>query len=670
MPRYECRTAQKGFAAGKAFVIRPDRTGEYRPGDPAEEAARLETAAAEMKRRLTAGKKDADPAGAAVIDAEILILDDENFLGSARRAIREERLGAPDAVKQAAEKLCEKLMESGQDYIRQRCEDVRGFAAGLTALIAGGLEVPSEPCILAGSELSPGQITMIGPEMIRGILTEIGSPTSHVSVLAGNYGIPYLYGLENLTEKVRQQDYLILDPDGDGVWVNPPAEKTREAEARQEEIREAREKQQKQATGKVTRTRICANISRAEEADGLPEKGADGIGLFRSELLFLNGAEAPSEEEQFGAYRYAAEAMAGRETVIRTMDIGSDKHAAWLKIPEEINPALGLRGLRVSLEYRELFRSQLRAMLRAAAYGNVRIMIPMVASEWELDEVLKEIQTASEELERRGEKVRIPETGVMIETPAAVMIAPALAEKARFFSIGTNDLTQYTLAVDREARGMERYSNPMHEAVLRMIALATEAAHAKHIPVAVCGELAGNPEGAERLIRIGVDELSVSPAKLAAVRNRAAEIEDSMAQETGKDRNEGIRSPAEGELVPMAEIPDPVFSGGVMGECVGVIPANGKIYAPVSGTVTTVAATGHAVSLRGNGEEILVHAGLDTVRLKGEGFRVHVSEGEHVKQGQLIMEMDPELIRARGYNPMIIVVRMSQGDDSGEKRNN
>ena len=670
MPRYECRTAQKGFAAGKAFVIRPDRTGEYRPGDPAEETARLETAAAEMKRRLTAGKKDADPAGAAVIDAEILILDDENFLGSARRAIREERLGAPDAVKQAAEKLCEKLMESGQDYIRQRCEDVRGFAAGLTALITGGLEVPAEPCILAGSELSPGQITMIGPEMIRGILTEIGSPTSHVSVLAGNYGIPYLYGLENLTEKVRQQDYLILDPDGDGVWVNPPAEKIREAEARQEEIREAREKQQKQATGKVTRTRICANISRAEEADGLPEKGADGIGLFRSELLFLNGAEAPSEEEQFGAYRHAAEAMAGRETVIRTMDIGSDKHAAWLKIPEEINPALGLRGLRVSLEYRELFRSQLRAMLRAAAYGNVRIMIPMVASEWELDEVLKEIQTASEELERRGEKFRIPETGVMIETPAAVMIAPALAEKARFFSIGTNDLTQYTLAVDREARGMERYSNPMHEAVLRMIALATEAAHAKHIPVAVCGELAGNPEGAEQLIRIGVDELSVSPAKLAAVRNRAAEIGDSMVQEAGKDRDEGIRSPAEGELVPMAEIPDPVFSGGVMGECVGVIPANGKIYAPVSGTVTTVAATGHAVSLRGNGEEILVHAGLDTVRLKGEGFRVHVSEGEHVKQGQLIMEMDPELIRARGYNPMIIVVRMSQGDDSGEKRNN
>ena len=658
MPRYECRTAQKGFAAGKAFVIRPERTGEYRPGDPAEETARLETAAAELKRRLAAGKEHADPAGAAVIDAEILMLDDEGFLGSARRGIREEGLGAPEAVKQAAEQLCGKLTESGQDYIRRRCEDIRGLAAGLTALIAGGPETPGEPCILSGSELSPGQITMIGPEMILGILTETGSPTSHVSVLAGNYGIPCLYGLENLQEKVRSQDYLILDPEGEGVWVNPPAEKIREAEARQAEIREARENQQKQAAGKATRTKICANISRAEEADGLPERGADGIGLFRSELLFLNGAEAPAEEEQFEAYRHAAEAMDGRETVIRTMDIGSDKHAAWLEMPEEINPALGLRGLRVSLENRELFRTQLRALLRAAVYGNVRIMIPMVASEWELDEVLKEIQTAAEELDRRGERYRIPETGVMIETPAAVMIAPALAEKARFFSIGTNDLTQYTLAVDREARGMERYSDPMHEAVLRMIVLATEAAHAKGIPVAVCGELAGNPKGEEQLIRLGVDELSVSPAKLAAVRERAAEIEDSMAREARKEREEGIRSPAEGELVPMAEIPDPVFSGGVMGECVGVIPANGRICAPVSGTVATVAATGHAVSLRGNGEEILVHAGLDTVRLNGEGFRVCVSEGESVKQGQLIMEMDTELVRARGFNPMIIVVRI------------
>ena len=658
MPRYECRTAQKGFAAGKAFVIRPERTGEYRQGDPAEEAARLESAAAEMKQKLEEGKEHADPAGAAVIDAEILILDGEDFLGPARRSIREEGLGAPEAVKRAAEELCGMLTESGQDYIRQRCEDVRGLAAGLTALITGGAEAPAEPCILAGSELSPGQITMIGPDMIRGILTETGSPTSHVSVLAGNYGIPCLYGLENLPEKVRQGDYLIFDPEGEGVWVNPPAEKIREAEARQEQIREAREEQRKRAAGKTTRTRICANISRAEEADGLPEKGADGIGLFRSELLFLNGTEAPDEEEQFEAYRHAAEAMAGRETVIRTMDIGSDKHAAWLKMPEEINPALGLRGLRVSLEHRDLFRTQLRALLRAAAYGNIRIMIPMVASVWELDEVLKETQTAAEELERRGEKYRVPETGVMIETPAAVMIAPALAEKARFFSIGTNDLTQYTLAVDREARGMERYSDPMHEAVLRMIALATEAAHAKQIPVAVCGEMAGDPRGTEQLIRLGVDELSVSPAKLAAVRERAAETEERIARETRKDRSEGIRSPAEGELVPMAEIPDPVFSGGVMGECAGVIPANGKIYAPVSGTVATVAAAKHAVSLRGNGEEILVHAGLDTVRLNGEGFRVHVSEGEHVQQGQLIMEMDPDLIRARGFNPMIIVVRI------------
>lgn len=660
MSRYDCRTAQPGFAAGKIFLLRPDRTEEYRPGSPREECARLEAAAAQLNRRLAEERKNADPARAAVMDAEILILNDEEFLGSVRRSIPEDGLSAPEAVQRAADRVCDTLRNSGQDYIRERCEDVRGLASALTALLQGGMDLPGEPCILAGSELSPGQMTMIGTEKILGILTETGSPASHVSVLAGNMGIPCLYGLENLPEKVQDGDYVILDPEGEGVWVNPPPEKRREAESRQAEIRQAREKRRIEAAGKVTRTRICANISRAEEAEGLAEAGADGIGLFRSELLFLNETEAPSEERQFAAYRQAAEAMRGRETVIRTMDIGSDKHAAWLEMPREINPALGLRGLRVSLEHRDLFRTQLRALLRAAVYGNIRIMVPMVASEWELDEVLKEIGIAAEELKQRGEPCRIPETGVMIETPAAVMIAPALAEKARFFSIGTNDLTQYTLAVDREARGLDHYFDPQHEAVMRMIALTVEAAHEKGIPAAVCGELAGNPAAAEQLIALGVDELSVSPAKLADVRERAAEAEAKLESEKRSGEKppvQGIRSPAAGELIPMAEIPDPVFSGGLMGECVGVIPDEGKIYAPVSGTVAAVAAARHALSLRGSGEEILIHVGLDTVRLNGEGFRVLVREGDRVEQGQLILEADLDLIRARGFNPMIVVAR-------------
>ena len=659
MTRYECKTAQKGFGAGKALVIVSNRTEPYRAGDPAEEEARLEKAAAEMNRRLEAERQTGGPEQAAVIDAEIMILNGEEFLGAARKGVKEERLPAPEALKRAAEEVCAAFSGSGQEYIRQRCEDVRGLAKGLAAMLAGGMpETPAEPCVLVGSELSPGEITMIGTGYIRGILTETGSPTSHVAVLAGNLGIPYLYGPTGLAEKIHDGDYLILDAEDGSVCVNPDAETVREAEARQQAAEEAREKQRARAAGKKTRTRICANIGRPEEADGLTESGADGIGLFRSEFLFLNRAEAPEEEEQFRAYRHAAEAMAGRETVIRTMDIGSDKRAAWMEMPKEINPALGMRGIRVSLLHRELFRTQLKALLRAAAYGNIRIMLPMIASVWEVEEAEKEIRAAAEELESRKEAYRIPEVGVMIETPAAVMIAPELAEKAKFFSIGTNDLTQYTLAVDREARGMEAYADPAHEAVMRMIVQAVDAAHRKGISAAVCGELAGNPEGAERLIRLGVDELSVSPAKLAEVRNLAAEIEEKQAG----TKKEGIRSPAAGELIPMAEIPDPVFAGGMMGECAGVMPESGEIHAPVSGTVTTVAQTRHAVSLRReNGEEILIHAGLDTVKLNGEGFTVLVREGEAVRQGQVIMRADVDLIRARGYNPMVIVARVPAG---------
>lgn len=666
MTRYECRTAQKGFAAGKAFAVRPEADRIYRPGDPETETARLENAAAEMNRRLAAGKEKADPARAELIDAEMMLLNGEEMLGEARRGIRESNLDATEAVRRAAEKLCAMLQESGSDYIGERCRDVLGLAEGMNAVLTGSaFATLREPCILIGSELSAGEITMIPPEFIRGILTETGSPTSHVSVLAGNLGVPYMYALENLQEKVKAGDYLILDTEKGSVCVNPPDEEVRVAEAQQEKAREAQEARRRQAAGKKTRIKICANISRAEEADGLADAGADGIGLFRTELLFLNSAAAPEEEEQFEAYRYAAEAMEGRETVIRTMDIGSDKKAAWFEMQEEINPALGLRGIRVSLARRDLFRTQLRALLRAAEYGNIRIMLPMIASVWELEEAEKEIRIAAEELDQRGEKYRIPDLGVMIETPAAVMMAPELAEKARFFSVGTNDLTQYTLAVDREAQGMELYADPLHEAVMRMISRATEAAHEKGIPVAVCGELGGNPQAMERLIRIGVDELSVSGAKLTRVRERAAEIEEKLGQEPKAQKTEGIRSPAEGELIPMEEIPDPVFSGGMMGACVGVIPANGTICAPISGTVTTVAAAGHAVSIRGNGEEILVHAGLDTVKMNGEGFRVHVREGDEVKQGQLILEADIDLIRARGLNPMIIVARIGTNGRSG-----
>ena len=659
MNRYACSVAQEGFAAGEAFVLFRPGAANVQPDDPASEAARLERAIAELSGRLSRGRADQTPEEAAIADAEIQILQGADFAAYARSLILEEGLSASQAVSRTAEKLSAMLASSGNEYIRARGEDVRGLSASLSLLLEktdGGF--PDMPCILVADELSPAQLlSMPEPELIRGILTCTGSRTSHVSVLAGNSGIPYLYGLEMPAEKVRSGDYLILDTEQGCVLVNPPEEERRKAEEKQLSMEKLRNIRKTPGTGPATRTRIFANISGTEKTEDLLAAAPDGIGLFRSEFLFMDRDAPPSEEEQYQAYRRIAEAMQEREVTIRTMDIGSDKKADWLKLPQEANPALGLRGLRVQLEHRDLFRVQLRALLRAAACGHIRIMVPMIASLWEVEEVQAEIGSAAAELEHASVPFRIPELGVMIETPAAVMIAPELAGRVRFFSIGTNDLTQYTLAVDREAQHLERYADPQHEAVFRMIRLAVDAAHEQKIPVAVCGELAGRPGALERLIRLGVDELSVSVAKISAVRQLAAQAEREI--HSGSEEKHGIYAPAEGELVPMADIPDPVFSGGTMGECVGILSEDGKIYAPFTGTVSTVARTGHAISFSGSGEEVLVHVGIDTVQLKGEGFHVLVREGDSVQRGQLVMEADCPLIRARGLNPMVIVVRLN-----------
>jgi len=532
MMTYACRTAQDGYAAGKAFLVGTSGKEPYRPGDAATEVKRLDEAVSELERKMLAQKEQAAAEETALLDAQILILKEDDFLGAIRSMIPEKQTGAPDAIRHIVEKLCEQLQNSDSEYIRERCDDLRGLGNGLITLIEGTrYDPPAGGVILVGTELSPSDITLIGKEHILGILTEKGSATSHVSVLAGSLDVPYLYGLEKITDKVRKKDALILDGTKGEVIVNPTEEMLKEAGIRQEELRRAKAEAEDAGAAGTTKTVICANIASAEEADGPALKAADGIGLFRSEFLYLNRKEAPSEEEQFAAYRHVVEAMNGRETVIRTMDIGSDKQADWMELPGEPNPAMGLRGIRVSLKYREHFRTQLRALLRAAVYGKLRILIPMVASVWEVEETRKEIREAAEELKLRNEKYEIPELGVMIETPAAVMIASELAERADFFSIGTNDLTQYALAVDRESNGPDAHFDPEHEAVLRMIAQTTQAAHEKNIPVAICGEMAGNTHVLERLLRIGVDELSVSPAKLGSLRLAVAETEAKTEKE-------------------------------------------------------------------------------------------------------------------------------------------
>ena len=438
---------------------------EYHQGDESEENSRLDLAVGVLEKkldqRMSGGKED-------MIKAQIMILNEDDYTGYAHVLIKEKGMSAVDALKAAERSLCSKLESSGNEYIKERCADIRGMTQNLIDIMTGNdIKYPETPCILVAEELSPSDISMMDPEMILGVITENGSPTSHVSVLAGNLGVPYIYGISGILGNVKHDDLVILDSDN-GIVVDPPREKADEALARQAELLKKKKELKDTADVLRTRTKIYANIGGLSELEALTASGADGVGLVRSEFLFTGRKDAPSEDEQFEAYKSIVSAMSGREVVIRTMDIGSDKQAEWLPLPQEANPALGLRGLRVSLEHRELFQTQLKAIMRAAVYGNLKIMIPMVTSEWEIDAVVEEMKVSALELESREIPCRIPELGVMIETPAAVMIAPQLALKVSFFSIGTNDLAQYTLALDRESRGLDRYYDPMHEAVFKI----------------------------------------------------------------------------------------------------------------------------------------------------------------------------------------------------------
>ncbi len=551
MKEYVLKAAQTGFAAGTVFDLdapgvdagaaglrtadrrMADEKGESAldysaAGSPEEELRRFDKAVLALKQELTAAAREADEKSAAIFEAERILLEDEEYAGAIRRRICEEGQEAARAARQTGQDVARAFAASESSYIRGRCDDVNGITQRLVGILRGDerrtLAVPS---ILVAEELSPAQLSGFDPALLLEILTVRGTPSSHVSVIAGNLGIPYVYGSSEAAKAARACSRLIID--GERLILDPEEEMYQQALQQMEESR----KQEEDAAADISerRTRVFANIAGPEDIEELLASGAEGVGLMRSEFLFLGRETAPSEEEQFEAYRRVAEAMGEKETVIRTMDLGSDKRPAWLPLPDEKNPALGWRGLRISLKERELFKTQLRALLRAAAYGNVKVMVPMVTSVREIEAVEACMSECAKELTRAGIPFRLPPLGAMVETPAAALLAEELSGKVDFFSVGTNDLTQYTLALDREAEGLEEYDDPSHEAVLRLIRMTARAAAENHIPISVCGELAGREEVVKSLIQAGVNKLSVSVPKVRAVMRRAAEAEKALEME-------------------------------------------------------------------------------------------------------------------------------------------
>ena len=563
MKEYVLKTAQNGFAAGEVFDVDAigaglvENSADARPAgkevdvadalaagrediksyctaveNNAEELRRFDKAVQALIRELNTAAEKADENNAAIFEAEQMLLEDDRYAGAVRKLISEGGQEASFAVRKIGQSLVEEFELSESSYIRGRSDDVKGITHRLLGLLRGDenrtLTVPS---IIVAEELSPLQLSGLDAAFILGIITVKGTPSSHVSVIAGNLGIPYVYGSSEAIEAARTCRRLIID--GEKVITDPEEEMYRQALQRMEESRNRAEDSGLNDFDR--RTKVFANIAGPKDIETLLASGAEGVGLFRSEFLFLERDSAPSEEEQFEAYRSVVEAMGEKETVIRTMDLGSDKKPSWMPFPDEKNPALGLRGIRISLKEHELFKTQLRALLRAAEYGNLKVMVPMVTSVREIEAIKACMKECAEELTKEEVSFRIPPLGAMVETPAAALIAEQLAQKVDFFSIGTNDLTQYTLALDREAEGLDDFYDPCHEAVLSLIRMTARAGVKNNIPTSVCGELAGNPAAIIRLIEAGVNKLSVSVPKVKATMRLAVEAEETLKKELEND---------------------------------------------------------------------------------------------------------------------------------------
>lgn len=533
-----------GIAEGRIYVMRRKQyqIPQKRTVNPGEEYERFETArklaTARLEDLYERAVSQAGVEGAQIFAAYQMMLEDEEYLEYVRERLNGQN--AEQAVEQAGKFFADMFRQMEDPYMQARVADVQDVTGQLLSCLtdAGerqGLSDVSEirwkePVILAAEDLSPSETVRLDQNRILAFLTAGGSANSHTAILARTMGIPAVAGLGQALLDVEDGTEAVVDGTAGSVYLSPDREMRERFREKKEKDQAGRARLERQkGLPSVTRDgrkiMICANIGSGEEAKLAMEQDAEGIGLFRTEFVYLESRDYPDEETQFQAYKQAVEHMQGRRVIFRTLDIGADKQADYFRLPAEENPAMGMRAIRLCLIRPELFRTQLRALYRASAFGSVGIMFPMIASEWELEEAVGYCEAVQKELKEDG----IPfsgdvELGVMIETPAAVMISRSLAKHVSFFSIGTNDLTQYTLAMDRQNPEFGRFFDPHHPAVLEMIRMTAENARREGIWCGICGELAGDLALTELFLEYGVDELSVSPSKVLELREKVRKI--------------------------------------------------------------------------------------------------------------------------------------------------
>lgn len=530
----------KGVAAGPiSFYRRASGViPRHEVSDTAAELERFraarETAKEQLAKLYDKALAEVGEDAAMLFEAHQMMLDDLDFVESIEGMIENDRVNAEAAVSDTGAQFAEMFAAMDDSYMQARAADIRDISARVIGILTGEGEsgiVSDVPCIVAADDLAPSETVQLDKALILGFITAGGSANSHTAILARTMGIPAIIGAGDALQPEMEGKYAIIDGQT-GEEVVEPDDAERERLLKKQAKEKALKELLDQLKGKPNVTKdgrnvmVYCNIGSPADIDAVLQNDGGGIGLFRSEFLYLQGSDYPTEDEQFEAYKTVAERMGGRRVIIRTLDIGADKQADYFHLDKEENPAMGLRAIRICLTRPEVFRTQLRALYRASAYGKIAIMFPMITSVWEVQEIKRICRNIRAELAEEGvpmaDKV---ELGIMIETPAAVMMSAELAHEVDFFSVGTNDLTQYTLAVDRQGVGLDRFFDAHHPAVLRMLRMAAENAHKAGIWIGICGELGADAELIETFLSMGIDELSVSPSAVLPLRSAIRSID-------------------------------------------------------------------------------------------------------------------------------------------------
>ena len=540
MQSYQGKSVYKGIAMGPVVVLKKNdyQVKRTRIEDPEAEIKRVDEALEKSKEQLQKlydkAVQEVGEASAAIFEVHQMMLEDDDYLEAIQNTIRTEQINAEYAVAATGDNFAEMFASMDDDYMKARSADIKDISERLVRNLSGqdDADLSSiEPSIIVADDLSPSETVQMDKDKILAFVTVHGSTNSHTAILARMMNIPALIGVDMDLEEIHTGMEAVVDGfQGTVIFEPDETVKAQTTEKMAEEAEKLRLLQELKGKENVTldghKINIYANIGSVGDIGYVMENDAGGIGLFRSEFLYLGRNDFPTEEEQFQAYKQAVQMMAGKKVIIRTLDIGADKQIDYFDMAHEENPAMGYRAIRICLDRPEVFKTQLRALFRASMFGNISIMYPMIISVTEVKQIKAIVAEVKKELTEQGIPFKDDvEQGVMIETPAAVMISDLLAKEVDFFSIGTNDLTQYTLAIDRQNAKLDNIYDSHHEAVIRMIQMVIDNAHKEGIWAGICGELGADTTMTERFVQMGIDELSVSPTFVLPVRKIVREME-------------------------------------------------------------------------------------------------------------------------------------------------